>query len=239
MDINSKLNGIATDLVLEKAMKDKLEAAEREIQRQEEQEELEQKQKREKGEDEDDDLEDLLNDEEAEKIIRKMKDARLKDFEDANEKTKVQQGRPLFPGEYREIVEEEFLPYVTKNKFAVCHFYHPDFERCKIVDKHLQLISKEHPEAKFITINSDKAPFFVNKLAIRVLPTICLFKDGILVDQIVGFEELGARDDFPTVDLARRIVKSGVIQARRREEDVAFKMNKGGKKGGNDSDDDD
>lgn len=44
-------------------------------------------------------------------------------------------------GEYREIVEEEFLPSVTKNEYSVVHFYHRDFERCKIMDKHLLAIA--------------------------------------------------------------------------------------------------
>lgn len=44
-------------------------------------------------------------------------------------------------GEYREIVEEEFLPSVTKNEYAIVHFYHRDFERCKIMDKHLLAIA--------------------------------------------------------------------------------------------------
>eukprot|EP00954_Amorphochlora_amoebiformis_P017325 1318386-Amorphochlora_amoeboformis.AAC.1 len=38
-------------------------------------------------------------------------------------------------GKYSEIVEEEFLPTVTKSKHVVCHFYHKDFQRCKIMDK--------------------------------------------------------------------------------------------------------
>jgi hypothetical protein len=44
-------------------------------------------------------------------------------------------------GALKEIVEEEFLPVVTKTTFVICHFYHKDFERCKIIDHHLKLIS--------------------------------------------------------------------------------------------------
>jgi hypothetical protein len=46
-------------------------------------------------------------------------------------------------GEYREIVEEEFLNAVTKNHFSVVHFYHNDFERCKIIDIHLRAIAEK------------------------------------------------------------------------------------------------
>jgi len=40
-------------------------------------------------------------------------------------------------GHYTEILEEEFLPTVTKTNFVICHFFHKDFERCKIFDHHL------------------------------------------------------------------------------------------------------
>jgi hypothetical protein len=40
-----------------------------------------------------------------------------------------------------------------------------------------------------------------------------IFMDGVAVDRIVGFEELGARDDFPQISLTRRLIKSGVLKA--------------------------
>jgi hypothetical protein len=69
-------------------------------------------------------------------------------------------------GQYTEIVEDEFLPLVTKSTFAVVHFYHKDFERCKIVDHHLSQICREHTETKFAKLDAEKCPFFVTKLAI-------------------------------------------------------------------------
>ncbi len=78
-------------------------------------------------------------------------------------------------GKYTEIVEEEYLPIVTKSELVVCHFYHGDFERCKIVDHHLQKIAPAHEEARFIHVNAEKAPFFINRLKIQTLPTIVLF----------------------------------------------------------------
>jgi hypothetical protein len=42
--------------------------------------------------------------------------------------------------------------------------------------------------------------------------------DGIAVDRVVGFEDLGNKDDFRTVALARRLIRSGCIIARTKEE---------------------
>lgn len=69
-------------------------------------------------------------------------------------------------GQYREITEQEFLPNVTGSKLVICHFYHKDFERCKIVDMHLRNIAKRHTEARFVYLDAEKAPFFVQKLQI-------------------------------------------------------------------------
>ena len=91
-------------------------------------------------------------------------------------------------GTYSEIVQDEFLPEVTKNTRVVCHFYHPDFERCKIYDMHLKLIAPKHLETKFITLNVEKAPFFVEKLEIQMLPTIIYFLDGVCMSRIIGFD---------------------------------------------------
>lgn len=119
--------------------------------------------------------------------------------------------KQLGHGSYVEIVQDEFLDSVTKSKYVICHFYHQDFERCKIVDKHLELLAQRHLATKFVKLNAEKAPFFIGKLNIKMLPTIVLFKDGIAVDRIVGFDELGETDDFPTSVMEKRIAKAGVL----------------------------
>jgi hypothetical protein len=37
---------------------------------------------------------------------------------------------------------------------VVCHFFHKDFERCKIVDKHLGLLAKKYLETRFIKLSA-------------------------------------------------------------------------------------
>jgi len=70
---------------------------------------------------------------------------------------------------------------------VVVHFYHQDFTRCKIVDMHLRKIAYLHPECKFISLDVEKAPFLVNKLQIKTLPTLAAFIDGVMTEQIVGY----------------------------------------------------
>ena len=62
-----------------------------------------------------------------------------------------------------------------------------------------------------------------------------LFEDGIAIDRIIGFEELGGEDDFPTMNLIRRLVKVGMLLPKNNQEKGRMKINKGRK---DDSDDD-
>lgn len=51
---------------------------------------------------------------------------------------------------------------------------------------------------------------------------------------MVGFEELGGKDDFPEMALTRRLIRSGVLKALNKAEKGQIKV----LRGGNDSDDD-
>ena len=94
-------------------------------------------------------------------------------------------------GEYREITQDEFLKEVTSSPLVAVHFYHRDFERCKIMDMHLTQLARRCIECKFLKMNAEKAPFFAEKLMIRVLPTVVCFKDGVAFpNRVVGFDGL-------------------------------------------------
>ena len=95
------------------------------------QEEVDQEVKEDKSEESDSDFADDDDDE----VLRSMRDQRLA-------KLKLSQKQKLEDlakghGKYQEIAEDEFLPMVTKSLFCIVHFFHKDFERCKIVDMHL------------------------------------------------------------------------------------------------------
>merc|ERR1712196_367630 len=92
---------------------------------------------------------------------------------------KKQKYKQLGHGEYEEIVEEEFLKTVTSSERSIVHFYHRSFEKCKVMDMHLRKCAKKFFGTRFVTLNAEKAPFFVEKLQIRTLPCVVVFNDGI------------------------------------------------------------
>ncbi|KAM9487350.1 thioredoxin domain-containing protein 9 [Clarias gariepinus] len=115
-------------------------------------------------------------------------------------------------GEYKEIPsEKDFFAEVKESKNVVCHFYRDSTFRCKILDKHLSILTKKHLETKFIKLNVEKAPFLTERLRIKVIPTLALVKDGKTKDYIVGFTDLGNTDDFSTEMLEWRLGCSDII----------------------------
>ena len=224
---NTLLNELAFNIVKDKVIEDKTKMYMDEQEKKQKEKELKEK----KGEL--DDLDEI--DSEEERIMQQEIEKRRKTAENKREglakKIKVERY-----GNYTEIIETEFLDTMLKNDKVVCHFYHKDFERCKIIDKHLDIIAKNHRETMFVKINAEKTPFFTEKLNIRVLPTIILFVKGKAIHRFIGFEDFGMNDDFPTINLSRQLVIFKMIEGKTKEERGEVTIKKSNK---NDSDDDD
>jgi len=148
-----------------------------------------------------------LNDEDELKALRQRRLRAMKKAQDEREGW-LANGH----GKYEEIPDEgRFFAECKKAKNLVVHFYREATFRCKIVDKHLETLAAKHLEAKFMKIDAEKSPFLTQRLKIRVLPTICLLRDGVVADYIVGFTDLGNVDDFATVVLEWRIATQKII----------------------------
>lgn len=219
----SKVAGLATDGIMEQAITDRLntsmqqgiedgwkarteeEAAEAEQNREVTAEEIDAKQ--DSAHCDDDDLE----------VLRARRRQQMKE---AHEKRlKYQQ---LGHGCYDEIVEEEFLKTVTASPRCVVHFYHTMFEKCKVMDMHLGKCARKFFGTRFVKLNAEKAPFFVEKLMIKTLPCAVVFNDGVAIGRQVGFDGLGG-EDFGTVQLAWQIKEwKGIEEDFGPDDDIAW-----------------
>ncbi|KAF9495420.1 thioredoxin-like protein [Pleurotus eryngii] len=125
-------------------------------------------------------------------------------------KKEMQQSRH---GEYTEITDEkEVIRASAKEQRCVIHFYHSNFKRCQIMDKHLAKLAPKYYGTRFMRVFVENVPWLVEKLAIKVLPCVICFMDGVTKDRLVGFEELGNNDSFDTAQLEWRLSRAGVIQ---------------------------
>ena len=196
------------------------------------------------SDDEDALLESLEHETDNDPSIAHLREARIQQL--ATELSRAKQQRNEGFGTYNQITDEKRLMEITTSvKKCIVHFYKPDFNRCRIMDGHLEALAGVHLEARVLRINVEHAPFLVTKLGVKVLPCIISFMDGVSVDRVVGFEGLGySPDSFETGDLERRLVGAGVLERGTGVlgKDVAVRterFRKEEKKGTDDGDDDD
>lgn len=159
------------------------------------------------------DLDELMDDPELERL-HADRIASLK-----KEAEKRQALKKQGHGEYREVTEADFLGEVTGSEKVICHFYHREFYRCKIMDKHLKSLAPRHMDTKIIKLDAENAPFFVAKLGVKTLPCVILFRKGIAVDRLIGFQDMGGKDDFATRALEALLIKKGIVSEKKKDED--------------------
>ena len=142
--------------------------------------------------------------------LEKIRNARMAELRRSHNETQENLARGH--GQYREIAQDDFLPEVTGGSLRVLvHFYHGDFEKCQLMDQKLRELAGRHIETKFLRLNAEKAPFFVQKLAVRTLPTVVYFEDGVAVSRQTGFEGIDMEGgNCPAHRLAERL---GAINA--------------------------
>ena len=116
-------------------------------------------------------------------------------------------------GSYSELADEkDFFEACKKSRHVVCHFYRDSTFRCKILDKHLEILARNHIECRFVKINAERSQFLCDRLKIKIIPTIALIRENKPIDYILGFADLGNTDDFDTEMLEWRIARSDIIE---------------------------
>lgn len=132
-----------------------------------------------------------------------------------NEHKKKTEMKAIGHGTYEEVLgEKEFFQEAKKSENVVVHFFRTSAWRCEIVDKHLKSLAVKHWGTRFIKINAEKAPYLAEKLHIWMLPSIVLVKKGKTEHTIVGLDEMGGEEDFPTEALEEVLIKWGVCEEK-------------------------
>ncbi|EKG09894.1 hypothetical protein MPH_13101 [Macrophomina phaseolina MS6] len=186
-----------------------------------------------------DDEDALIAELEADDSLDGLREQRLQQLH--AEFSRAKQMRSSEHGTYQEIKEEKALMDITTStKLCVVHFFHADFNRCRIMDNHLDILAPKHFDTRFLRINVDNAPFLVTKLKVQVLPCVIAFVGGQGVDRIVGFEGLGyGTDKFTTNDLERRLLQCGVLVREKMTEGESATLRRAAARKEDEYDDDD
>jgi len=172
------------------------------------------------SDDEDALLDSLENETENDPTLAHLRESRTQTL--SVDLARAKQQRNEGYGTYSQITDEKkLMETTTSTRYCVVHFYKPDFNRCRIMDGHLEALAPVHLQTRFLRMDVEHAPFLVAKLGIKVLPCVIAFVDGISVDRVVGFEGLGySEDTFKTEDLEKRLVECGVLEQMKGVEGV-------------------
>ncbi|MHB1525270.1 MAG: thioredoxin [Candidatus Dormibacteria bacterium] len=100
------------------------------------------------------------------------------------------------------LTETTFTDTVSQDGIVLVDFWAAWCGPCRAFAPVFQAASEEHPEIVFGKVDTEAEPALAGSLQIRSIPTLMIFRDGILV-----FSEPGAR---PAGDLAKLI---GAVQA--------------------------
>ena len=66
-------------------------------------------------------------------------------------------------------------------------------------------MARKFPATRFVFIEASKAPFLIVKMKIQVLPCLVSIVDSLVVDKLIGFDDLGGTDQFTTKQLVDRL----------------------------------
>ena len=149
----------------------------------------------------------LLKDEDSLEVLRARRLETLK-----VQQRKKQEWALMGHGRYMELSDtKEFFAAAKTSERVICHFYRSATRYCENIDASLSKLALKHVESRFVKIDAEKSDFLVQKLGIVLMPTVVLVKDGKVVHQIQGFDELGGTPEFSTQLLAWVISTHGVL----------------------------
>jgi len=89
-------------------------------------------------------------------------------------------------GKYIELTADNFKDTVAEGVTLV-DFWAPWCGPCRMIAPVIEELAEDYDgKAKICKVNTDEQPSIAGEYGIRSIPTILFFKDGELVDQMVG-----------------------------------------------------
>ncbi|MFL2944541.1 MAG: thioredoxin [Candidatus Poseidoniales archaeon] len=85
-----------------------------------------------------------------------------------------------------QVTDDTFQDTVQNNELVLIDFWAPWCGPCKAIAPVLEEISEEHSNIVIAKMNTDENPNTSSQHGIMSIPTMMIFKNGQLVDRLVG-----------------------------------------------------
>lgn len=86
-----------------------------------------------------------------------------------------------------EVKEENFSTEISADGLVLVDFWAPWCGPCKMLAPLFEELDREIEDVKFLKLNVDNNPSVASRYRVGSIPTLLAFKDGVQVDQLVGF----------------------------------------------------
>lgn len=84
--------------------------------------------------------------------------------------------------------EVNFDEVINKNKIVLVDFYASWCGPCKMLSKVLEQLSKERDDFLIGKLNIDFEKMIVERYKVYTVPTLMVFKDGVMVKRSLGYK---------------------------------------------------
>jgi thioredoxin 1 len=113
--------------------------------------------------------------------IEKIREKKMKEMMEKMTKKEPVLDKPV------EVNEENFREVLSNNSLVVMDCWAPWCAPCRMIAPIIDELAKEYAgKVVFAKLNTDENPKVAAQFYITAIPTLLIFKDGKLVDQMVG-----------------------------------------------------
>ena len=108
-------------------------------------------------------------------------------------------------------LNEENLAALLKNKIVFVDWWAPWCLPCRLFGPIFEKVADKNPEVVFAKVNAEEYPDLAASFGIRAIPTLMIFREGILV-----FSQAGAMPEETLNTLAGRVKDLDMEEVRAR-----------------------